>query len=84
MTILNLNSNTSHLQVWHSTPLIAACHKRYPFQEKSPAIIIWHSSIDEATIAHDLYQDMRGSRNFRQGRGGGGPGPSVVTWQRFF
>ena len=50
------------------------CHKRYPFQEKSPAIItcIWHSSIDEATIAQDLYQGMRGSRNFRRGGGGGG------------
>ena len=51
--------------------------QRYPFQEKSPAIIIWHSSIDEATIAQDLYQDMCGSRNFRQGEGG--PGPSVIT-----
>ena len=27
----------------------------------------------------DLYQDMRGSRNFRQGGGGGGGrGPSVI------
>ena len=71
MTILNLYSDTSHLQVWHSTHLIAAFHKCYPFQEKSPAIIIWHSSIDEATIAKNMYQDMRGSRNFRQGGGGG-------------
>ena len=48
------------------------------FQKKSQVIIIiWHSSIDETTIALDLYQDMRGSRNFRQG-GGGGPGPSVI------
>ena len=48
-----------------------ACHKRYPFQEKSPAIIIWHSSKDEATIAQDLYQGMHGSRIFRQGGRGG-------------
>ena len=34
--------------------------------------------MDETTIAQDLYQDMRGSRNFRQGGGGGGPGPSVI------
>ena len=47
-----------------------ACHKRYPFQEMSPAIIIWHSSIDEETIAQDLYQDMRRSGNFRQEGGG--------------
>ena len=34
----------------------------YPFQEKSPAIIIWHSSIGEETIAQDLYQNMLKSR----------------------
>ena len=31
----------------------------------------------QQTIAQDLYQDMHGSRNFRQG-GEGGPGPSVI------
>ena len=49
------------------------------FPEKSQVIIIIrHSSIDETTIAQDLYQDMRGSRNFRRGWGGGGQGPSVI------
>ena len=47
------------------------------FQKSTQVIIIiWHSSIDETTIAQDLYQDMRGSRNFRQG--GSRSGPSVI------
>ena len=44
----------------------------------SPAIIIWYSSIDEATIVQDLYQDMRRVQEFssRWGGGGGGGGGS--------
>ena len=50
--------------------------------QKSPKviIIIWHSSIDETTIAQDLYQGMRGSRNFRQG-GGGGPIIKIIIFR---
>ena len=52
-----------------------ACHKRYPFQEKFPASIIWHSSIDEATITQDLYQACTDPGIFvRPGGGGGGGG----------
>ena len=39
--------------------------------------------MDEATIAQDLYQGMRGFRNYCQvwggGGGEGGPGPSVIN-----
>ena len=34
---------------------IGMCLRQNSFQEKSPAITIWHSSIDEATIAQDLH-----------------------------
>ena len=37
-----------------------------------PKCPTFHSSIDEATIAQDLYQGLRGSRYFRWGGGGGG------------
>ena len=40
MAILNLNSDISHFQVWHSTLVVQNAAR--PFQEKYPAIDSFH------------------------------------------
>ena len=89
MTILNLNSDTSHLQVWHSTPLIGTIYSlsyALSFSRKVVSNYYMYMTFQHRWSNNSSRFVSRHARIQGFSSGGGGPGPSVIKnlWQRFF